>query len=42
MPCKCMKNISCNQSKVVPEPEIQARRAEEWHRGVGTLELLAG
>ncbi len=40
-PCTCMNYTSCNQPKVVPEPEIQAPRGKEWQRGVGTFELLA-
>ncbi len=31
MPC----NTSCNQQKVVQEPEIQAPRGKEWQCGVG-------
>ncbi len=40
-PCTCVNNTSCNQLKVVSEPEIPAFRCKEWQRGVGTLELLA-
>ncbi len=40
-PCTCVNNTSCNQPRVVQEPEIPASRGKEWQRGVGTLELLA-
>ncbi len=36
-----MNNTSCNQPKVVQEPEIQAPRGNELQNGVGTLELWA-
>ncbi len=32
--CTCMNNTSCNQPKVVLEPEIQAPRGKEWQHGV--------
>ncbi len=40
-PCTCVNNTSCNQQKVVLEPEIPAPRGKEWQSGMGTLELLA-
>ncbi len=40
MPCtmheQCI-NTSCNQPKVVPEPEIPAPRDKEKQRGVGDI-----
>ncbi len=35
MPYTCVNNTSCNQPKVVPEPEIPTPRGKEWQRGVG-------
>ncbi len=35
MPCTCMNNKSCNQPKVVLEPEIQTPRGKERLCGVG-------
>ncbi len=29
-----MNNTSCNQPKVVPEPEIQGPTGKEWQHGV--------
>ncbi len=37
MPCTCVKNASCNQLKVVPEPEIPTHRGKEWQRGVDDI-----
>ncbi len=39
-PCTCVNNTSCNQPKVVSEPEIPAPRVKEWQSGMGTLKLL--
>ncbi len=33
-PCTCMNNTSCNQPKVVPEPEIPALKGKEGQCGV--------
>ncbi len=41
MPCTCVNSTTCNQLKVLQEPEIQAPRGKERQRGVGTFELLA-
>ncbi len=35
MPSTCMNNTSCNQLKVVTEPEIKAPRDNECQHGVG-------
>ncbi len=37
----CVNNTSCNQLKVVLEPEIHTPRDKEWQCEVGTFELLA-
>ncbi len=29
-PCTCVNSTSCNQLKIIPEPEIQAPRGKEW------------
>ncbi len=33
-PSTIMNNASCNQPKVVSEPDIQAPRGKEWQHGV--------
>ncbi len=40
MPCTCVNNTSCNQPKVVREPEIQALRDKERQHRVADTQAV--